>query len=56
MIEALLILHNFLELRRDDPERIPHFNGREDEDVQEVLGQLYNASPEGESHHNWYHI
>lgn len=43
MIEALLVLHNFLELRRDNPEHIPHFNGQEDEDVQDVLRDVYDG-------------
>ena len=56
LIEALFILHNFLELLHDDPKEIDDFNGAPDEsnedlDVEEacrdnqVLGldELYNA-------------
>lgn len=37
IIEALLVVHNYLERRRDTPEKIPHYNGREDDDVEDVL-------------------
>ena len=42
-IEALLIVHNFLEIRCDDPNEIPHFNGAEDDDVQEVLDEAFGG-------------
>lgn len=38
-VEALLILHNFLEARNDDPTTIRGFHGAEDEDVDEVVGE-----------------
>ncbi|TFK78544.1 hypothetical protein K466DRAFT_507143 [Polyporus arcularius HHB13444] len=44
IIEALLVVHNFLELRRDVAERIPHYNGREDDDVQEVLEDAFGRN------------
>ncbi len=43
-IEALMIIHNFLEGRQDDPTQIPHFNGAEDEDVQEVLDEAFGGN------------
>ena len=38
MIEALLIVHNILEARNDDPNTIEGFNGAEADDVDEIRG------------------
>ncbi|EPS94762.1 hypothetical protein FOMPIDRAFT_1129721, partial [Fomitopsis schrenkii] len=38
-VEALMIIHNILERRSDDPRRIPRFNGREDRDRDGVRGR-----------------
>lgn len=38
MIEALLIIHNILEARNDDPNTIEGFNGAEADDVDEIRG------------------
>ncbi len=54
LIEALMIVHNILEEYGDDPETIRGFNGKEDDDVRDVVGkapldlldgdELYNLS------------
>ena len=38
-VEALMVIHNILERQSDDQQRIPHFNGREDPDRDEVRGR-----------------
>ncbi len=40
-IEALLVVHNYLERRLDDPTSIPEFNGRDEDDVEEVLHDAF---------------
>ena len=40
-IEALLVLHNFLEARQDDPESIPHYNPHDEPDHEEVLQEVF---------------
>lgn len=42
-IEALLILHNFLECRNDNPNLIPEFDGSEADDVEEVLRDAFGG-------------
>ncbi|PBK80701.1 hypothetical protein ARMGADRAFT_949326 [Armillaria gallica] len=39
LIEALMIVHNILEEYGDDPETIWGFNGKEDDDVRDVVGE-----------------
>ncbi len=39
LIEALMIVHNILEEYGDDPETIRGFNGKEDDDVRDVVGE-----------------
>ncbi len=39
LIEALMIVHNILEEYSDDPETIQGFNGKEDDDVRDVVGE-----------------
>lgn len=43
IIEALLIIHNFLECIGDDPTTIAGFNGEEDDDVDAVLEEVFGA-------------
>ncbi len=40
-IEALLVVHNFLEGRRDDPEAIPEYNRNDEADREEVLQDAF---------------
>ncbi|EPQ55388.1 hypothetical protein GLOTRDRAFT_9880, partial [Gloeophyllum trabeum ATCC 11539] len=39
-IEAMFILHNILEAYGDDPETIEGYNGREDPEVDEIMGDI----------------
>ena len=43
-IEALLVVHNFLERRRDNPGGIWGYDGQEDDDVPEVLGEVFGGA------------
>ncbi|EPS93145.1 hypothetical protein FOMPIDRAFT_1092583, partial [Fomitopsis schrenkii] len=38
-IEALMVVHNILERRRDNPWRLPDYRGNEDPDRDEVRGE-----------------
>ncbi len=42
-VEALIVLHNFLERRDDDPTAISEFNGADEPDVEDVLADVAGA-------------
>lgn len=42
-VEALIVLHNFLERRHDDPTDIAGFNGADEPDIEDVLAGAAGA-------------
>lgn len=49
-IEALLVIHNILEMRNDDPYTIPGFDVGDEEDIGDVIGDAYDEMGADDMH------